>query len=264
MPEAPTPQWAHRPWPVPERRWIMSQRWHNLLFAHWPVEPASVRATLPEGLELDTFDGRAWIGLVPFRMSRVALRGVPRMPGAHRFPELNVRTYVRRGDRGGVWFYSLDAAHPLAVAVARTFFHLPYFRARMSLARSGPSIDYRSERTHRGAALAALRAAYRPTGPVQLAEPGSLDHWLTERYCLYTRGRRGRLLRGEIAHDPWPLQPAEAEFSVQTVTGAAGFGVEGSPHLAYAAQLDVRLWGLGVVGDRYGAAANDNGFDHAR
>lgn len=236
--------WAHRPWPVPERPWLMSQRWHNLLFAHWPLDPALVRTGLPAGLELDTFDGRAWLGLVPFRMSGIALRGLPRVPGAHRFPELNVRTYVRRGDRPGVWFYSLDAASPIAVAAARTWFCLPYFRARMQLAREGPWIRYSSERTHRGAAPASLAASYRPTAPIAYAERGSLEHWLTERYCLYAQNRAGELKHGEIAHAPWPLQPAEARFETETCTAAAGFRTSGAPHLLYAGRLDVRVWPL--------------------
>lgn len=234
---------AHRPWPVPEAPWVMAQVWHDLLFAHWPVSPESLRARVPAELELDTFDGSAWIGIVPFRMSGVRLRGLPAVPGTSAFPELNVRTYVRVGDRPGVWFFSLDAANALAVAVARAWFDLPYFRARMSCAARGEEIDYASERTHRGAPAAAWRGTYAPTGPVELAARGTLEHWLTERYCLYARSPAGRIRRGEIHHEPWPLQPARARIAVDTMATAHGIALpDRAPHLLFARRLDVRIW----------------------
>jgi hypothetical protein len=221
----------------------MAQVWHDLLFAHWPIAPEALRAHLPAQLELDTRDGVAWLGLVPFRMSGVRLRGLPGLPGASAFPELNLRTYVTHGGRPGVWFFSLDAHSALAVAVARAWFHLPYFRARMSCTERGEEVLYASERTHHGAARAELRARYGPVGAVELARPGTLEHWLTERYCLYARTPSGAILRGEIHHDPWPLQPARAEFEAQSVAAAQGLELPArAPHLAFARRLDVRIW----------------------
>src|SRR4029079_756429 len=152
----------------------------------------------PAHLEIDTFDGAAWIGVVPFRMSAVRMRGLPQVPGASAFPELNVRTYVRYGGKAGVWFCSLDAESALAVFAARRFYHLPYFRARMSCTRQGDEIEYSSVRTHPDAPPAEFVARYGPIGPVEFAAPGSLEHWLTERYCLFTVDSHGQTLRGEI------------------------------------------------------------------
>ena len=178
----------------------MFQRWHELLFAHWPVPAEPLRARLPAGLELDTFEGEAWLGVVPFRMSAVRLRGAPALPGVSAFPELNLRTYVRRGEQRGVWFFSLDAASALAVRAARLWFHLPYFEARMTCDGRADGVHYRSERTHRGAPAAALVARYAPRAAVELARPGSLEHFLTARYCLFAATLRGALLRGDIHH----------------------------------------------------------------
>lgn len=221
----------------------MAQVWQDLLFAHFPIDARSLRPHVPAELELETFAGSAWVGVVPFRMSGVRLRGLPGLPGTAAFPELNVRTYVRVGDRPGVWFFSLDAASALAVSVARAWFHLPYFRARMSAGTRGEEVVYASERIHRGAPAAEWRGAYAPTGPVALARRGTLEHWLTERYCLYARSPAGRILRGEIHHDPWPLQPAMARIEVDTMAAAHGIVPPAQPpHLLFARRLDVRIW----------------------
>src|SRR5208282_2945633 len=149
-------QVAHRPWPLPAGGWIMAQSWHDLLFAHWPLPAAILRSHIPARLAIDTFDGRGWLGVVPFRMSGVRLRGTPAVPWLSAFPELNVRTYVVADGKPGVWFFSLDAGHAIAVAIARACFHLPYFRARMSCEERNGWIEYGSERTHSGAASGAL------------------------------------------------------------------------------------------------------------
>ncbi len=220
----------------------MAQSWHDLLFAHWPVPAAVLRPLIPEQLELDTHEGQCWLGVVPFRMSGVRLRGTPAVPWLSAFHELNVRTYVVLGDKPGVWFFSLDAGNPLAVWIARAWFHLPYFRARMSLDEHKGWIDYRSERTHRGAAPAHLRARYRPRGEVFSPQRGTLEHWLTERYCLYAAGA-GSLFRGEIHHPPWRLQAAEAQIECNTVAAAQGVALpESAPLLHFARRQDVLIW----------------------
>src|ERR1700680_1748643 len=168
---------AHRPWPLPAGPWVMAQSWHDLLFMHWPVDAAVLRPLLPPQLQIDTFEGHAWLAVVPFRMTDVRLRGAPAVPWLSAFPELNVRTYVTCGGKPGVWFFSLDAGNWLAVAIARAWFHLPYFRARMSSAKLDGWIEYRSERTHRGAASGVLLGRYRPVGEEFLAQSGSLEHF---------------------------------------------------------------------------------------
>jgi uncharacterized protein YqjF (DUF2071 family) len=231
----------------------MKQQWHDLLFAHWPVPVTVVQRLVPRQLAVDSFDGRAWVGVVPFRMAGVRPRGVPPLPGLSAFPELNVRTYVHTGGKAGVYFFSLDATNRVAVAAARRFFHLPYHRARMASRDVGGTIEYRSRRTHRGSAPAEFIGRYRPVSPPRVAERGSIDHWLTERYCLYTTDARGSLRRGEVHHAPWPLQAAEAEIERNTMAAAGGIELPGGPPLLhFARRLDVLIWPLtrvdGAVG----------------
>jgi uncharacterized protein YqjF (DUF2071 family) len=219
----------------------MKQIWHDLLFAHWPLPPAVMRPLIPEQLKLDTFDGDCWVGVVPFRMSGIRSRGMPAIPGLSRFPELNVRTYVTYGGKPGVYFFSLDAANLPAVWAARTFYHLPYFHAAMTSEERDGSIHY-SSRRHR--MLAEFRGIYRPTSEVQLRDKGSIEHWLSERYCLYTT-HQGQVYRGEIHHQRWPLQDAEAELKVNTVAAAANILVpESAPLLHFARRLEVLIWPL--------------------
>ncbi len=229
----------------------MQQTWSDLLFAHWPVPVDVLRRVVPACLPLDLHEGQAYLAVVPFGMSRVHPRYTLPVPWLSTFLELNVRTYVILDRRPGVYFFSLDAANPVAVAIARRWYRLPYFNARMTLTRSDPDwIEYRSTRTHAGAQPATLAVRYRPRGPVRLATPGSLEAFLTERYCLYTVDAAGRPYRGEIHHGPWPLQLAEAEFDDNTMALAAGLDVHGPPPLLhFARQLDILAWSIARCGD---------------
>ncbi len=238
---------AHRPYPLPTRLWLMAQSWHTLLFAHWRVPLDTLRPLIPAALEIDTYNGEAWVGVVPFRMSDIRFHGLPLLPYVSAFAELNVRTYVIRDGKPGVWFFSLDAANPLAVEVARGSFHLPYFNARMRVERNGDSIRYDSRRTDRRTTAGEFRGVYRPASPVFRSEARSLDAWLTERYCLYA-AQGDRLWRADIHHAPWPLQPAEAEIDVNTVADEAGVQLSGPPLLHYAERLDVLAWSPVRVG----------------
>ena len=221
----------------------MKQAWHDLLFAHWPIPVARMRSAVPRTVELDTFEGRAWLGIVPFRMSGVRPRGLPPLPRLSAFPELNVRTYATRDGKPGVHFFSLEARNPLAVAIARAWFHLPYFRARMSCVDDGERIRYASARMHRGAPPAELAGSYRPIGEPFQARPGTLEHWLTERYCLYASLEDGRAWRAEIDHPPWPLQVAEAAFERNTMARAHGLELpDEAPLLHFARRQDVVVW----------------------
>jgi uncharacterized protein len=240
---------AHRPWPLPPGDWTMTQRWHDLLFAHWPVRVESLRSLVAPQLTLDLFAGEAWVSVVPFRMSGVRPRRLPAVPWLSAFPELNVRTYVTSGDpaqpKPGVYFFSLDAGNPLAVSIARRWYQLPYFRAQMICQEQGGQVDYWSRRTHNGAPQAEFAAHYRPTGPVVQAQPGTLEHWLTERYSLYTVDPCNRLWRAEIHHLPWPIQPAEAEIRANTMSAAAGIPLAATAPLLYFSRLlEVVVWPL--------------------
>jgi uncharacterized protein YqjF (DUF2071 family) len=218
-------------------------RWRSLALLHWPVPVVALRAQIPSSLHIDTFDGDAWIGVVPFRMSDVHPRGVPAVLLLSAMPELNVRTYVTAEGKPGVWFFSLDTTSRLAVRTARWFYHLSYFDAVMSTVRRGEWIDYRSRRVHRGAAPAEFDASYRPTGPPRPPAPGTLENFLTERYCLYSADRQRRTYRTDVAHAPWPLQRAEAELRVNRMTEQIGIALpDRAPLVHYATVLDVIFW----------------------
>ena len=233
----------HRPWPMPGTPWVMAQQWHDLLFAHWPIPSDQLRALIPPQLAFDLYEGQAWLGVVPFRMAGVRLRATPALPWLSAFPELNVRTYVTFRGKPGVWFFSLDATNPLAVSIARAWFHLPYFRARMTCKLDGAEVDYHSERTHRGAPPAVLHGSYRPIGAPFEPQPGTLEHFLTERYCLYAADPQGRLFRGEIQHPPWTLQSAEAAFETNSMAQAAGINLPASKLLLhFSERQDMVAW----------------------
>jgi uncharacterized protein YqjF (DUF2071 family) len=250
---------AHRPFALPGRAWTMAQRWNDLLFAHWPMAPEKMTALLPRGLDIDTFDDYAWIGVVPFWMDRVRFR-VPatrnqsaRAPFAESFPELNLRTYVRSRltGRAGVFFFSLDAASPLAVAGARMFFHLPYYLANMQrdTADDG-TVRYKSRRLFTQQDIG-FQATYRGLGRLADAgrsQPGSIEHFLTERYCLYTSSRE-EILVGHVHHPPWPLEPAEAEIRTNRLTVPHGLILPSRPPiLHFSRSLEVYVWSLELDG----------------
>lgn len=232
-------QTAYRPWPVPSGRWTWRQSWCDLLFAHWPVPVALLRPLVPEVLTIQTFDGSSWVGVVPFRMEGVMRRPWPDLPWISAFPELNVRLYVEKDGKPGVWFLSLDAANPVAVWAARTFFHLPYYWARMDARPTDDGIAYASTRRRDDVRF---EAHYQPCSAPYMATPGTLEHFLTERYCLYAQTKHGRLLRTEVHHAPWPLQRAEADIAQNEVLAPWGLQADGDPLLHFARRLDVIVW----------------------
>ena len=233
----------HRPWPMPDGRWQLFMRWSELGFLHWPVSPGMLRRLVPAALEIDTFDDSAWVGVVPFRMDDTQFRSLPPVPTATTFYEINLRTYVRDRDRAGVWFFSLDAGSRLAVWGGRALFNLPYYRARFAFETDSDGVRYRSERTHRGAPQADFLGAYQGVGPVRRSAVGSIEHWLTERYCLYSQGRRGNISRVDVHHPPWPLQHANSYIEFNSMADAAGVTLPHQEPLAhYAAGVDVVAW----------------------
>ena len=219
----------------------MRQTWRNLLFAHWALEPAALRPLIPEVLELDLREGQAYVAVTPFRITGLRPRWLPPIPGSANFAELNVRSYVRYQGRPGVFFFSLDAASLMAVAGARTSYHLPYYHARMKQEPAMAGFDYSSRR--RGSRdRAELVGHYVPISDVRQPRPGTLEHWLVERYCLYAP-HKDRLYRADIHHVPWPLQEAKADFEVNTVAAAAGIKLpEVAPLCHFAREIDVLVW----------------------
>lgn len=235
-----------------QRPWVLSMSWRELLFMHWPLPPVLLRPLLPTGVTLETFAGSAWLGVVPFKMAQVRPRLLPSVPGVSSFPELNVRTYVQVRGRPGVWFFSLEAASPVAVWAARRGFGLPYYRARMRASEVGDTTGFYSVRTHQGAPPARFAGRYRPrtgeTGGETYSETRDpeLTRFLTDRSCLYSTDRVGRVLRADIHHAPWPLLAAEMELkrSPSEMTAQLGFALPDTPPplLHYARRLEVLVW----------------------
>ena len=234
---------AHRPWPMPDGAWIMTQTWHDLLFAHWPVASEALRPHVPAGFDIDLYDSRAWIAIVPFHMTNVAPRGVPALPWVSAFPELNVRTYVRVHGKPGIYFFSLDAGSAVAVGVARTLFHLPYFTADMTVRQSGEWIHYQSRRRSSDGAPVEFVAKYRPIGPPSPPVHGTLEHFLTERYCLFTTDDSFRAYTVDIHHPPWPLQGTEVEIMENTMADAVGIRLPSmAPLVHFSKRQDMVAW----------------------
>jgi uncharacterized protein YqjF (DUF2071 family) len=234
-------QTAHRTIALPGGPWIMKQTWHDLLFCHWTLPPDVIRPLVPSPLELDLLDGQAYVAVVPFWMSGIRARWTPPLPGLNRFPELNVRTYVRYKGVSGVYFWSLDAANQIAVWSARAAYGLPYFHADMVIRSLGENFEYSSRRLE-DPQPAEFRGRYRPVAPPRRREAGSVEHFLTERYCLYAV-RDGQVARAYIHHLPWPLQDANADIELNTMAQAAGITLPDSkPLLHFARELEVLIW----------------------
>lgn len=230
--------------PRPDGRPVMSQQWGKLLFLHWPLPTEALAALLPRGVELDHHQGQAWIGVIPFTLWGVRASFLPPFPGLSAFHELNVRTYVRVGGVPGAWFFSLDASNAIAVHTARLTYRLPYYCARMDLEQQDQTIRYRSERTHRNAPPARFEATWNIREPLPESRPGGLEHFLTERYCLFTE-HRGKLYRARIHHPTWPLRRAKVLTLESTMVEALGLPApEGEPLAQYADHLAVEVWPL--------------------
>ena len=219
----------------------MEQGWYNLLFAHYAVPASQLRPLIPRELEIDSFDGNSWVSLTPLYI-RVRPRGAAPLGRLFGFEELNCRTYVTYRGKPGIFFFSLDAHSLRAVLGARIFYRLPYFHARMSLRAQRAGIHFESLRS--GSSHAFLEANYAPVSKPQFPEPGSIEHFLTERYCLYTVAF-GRVWRGDIHHGRWPIQQVEAEIPRETVSAAAGLHLSGPPVLThFSAVQEVLIWTL--------------------
>jgi len=227
----------------------MGQTWEDLLFIHWPIKAKLLRELIPEPFEIDTFDGFGWIGVVPFCMTNIHFRNLPPVPFFSNFLELNVRSYVKWKGKAGVYFFSLDAENSVAVEVARNWFCLPYFNARMSKSRQSDHIHYKSERVDRRGRNASFEAMYCAIGEAEVAQAGTLAHWLTERYCFWAINHSGRPIVGEIHHQPWPLQAAQAEIRQNNYAEVLGVDLPKTdqPLLHFARKLETIEWATSLV-----------------
>jgi uncharacterized protein YqjF (DUF2071 family) len=224
------------------------QRWRHLLFLHWEVPASALAAVLPRELTVDTFEGRAYVGVVPFTMRDVSPWWSPSVPGVSNFDEMNVRTYVHyQGRDPGVWFFSLDAAATIAVLVARAGWSLPYYRASMKLDVSGARVTYRSKRRWPEPTPAELECRYVIGEEIGAAEPGTFEHFLAERYILYAKSKSALLL-GRVHHRPYPLHRAEVSDLRESMVRAAGLpDPAGAPHVLYSPGVDVDVFALKPV-----------------
>ena len=228
--------------PVPDRSWASYQSWDNLLTCHWPVDVAVLRPKVPAELEIDTYDGQAWIALIPMFMGTIRLRDLGGIPTESHFPELNFRTYVRYGGRSGVYFFHVYASALLVDLGARMFFHTPYAPAIVDFNQaSDGGFTFKSHRLL--PPQQTFEAEYRPKGTPSPAPPGSLLEFQAERYSGFAKTETGAIVRGDLIHDPWLLQEVDFEVQQNTVLQAAGFDLPMSPAMAhYAPGVDVVLW----------------------
>ncbi|KKI92861.1 hypothetical protein WQ54_06660 [Bacillus sp. SA1-12] len=246
-------QTAHRPYPIPDAPWLMTQTWENLLFMHWPVDPEVVRKYVTPELELDTRDGQAWVTISPFQVKHQRFRALPEIPFLNTYLELNVRTYVKRNGRNGIYFFSLDANLAPAVLAANGLLALPYKYAKMSFegendfdeikasgkvfAAVGP-FRFTNSRISEEGGFGKFDAVYKPLSKPYLYEPGTLEHWLVERYCLFTT-RDGKVLRGDIHHLPWNVSEASAKMVMNTMSPVP---LSGNPLLQYCESKKVLMF----------------------
>lgn len=225
--------------------WVLAMDWVDAMFVHWPVDRGALRARIPADLEIDTFDGSAWVSVVAFRIAGARLRGIPRALAWPAFPEVNVRTYVSGGGHAGVWFFSLDAGSRWAVEGGRRGIHLPYYRASISSTFGAGGASYRLERTHPGAPAARFDARVAASGDVRAAQAGTLEHWLAERYCFFTTDPRGRTRRGDVLHEPWPLRDASVCIGENSLLSAARIRPSSPQCLAHLSSgVSTRAWAL--------------------
>jgi uncharacterized protein YqjF (DUF2071 family) len=229
----------HRPWPLPSGRWLVAQTWEDVVFVHWRADPDAVQALLPDGLEVDTYDGSAWVCANAFRVESVRLHGTLPVPWVSSFPQLNVRTYVTAGKRPGLWFFSLDTPSALAAESARLVYRLPWHTCRLEVVERAGRLDVTAAR----AAGRAFTARLSPRGSPDPAEPGTFEHFALERYCLYGRDG-GRLQRAELHHRPWQVQPALGAVDLNTM-GPPELEQGTEPPVLHVARLqDVLAWPL--------------------
>jgi len=232
----------HRPYPLPHRPWIGGQTWEHLLFAHWSVDPAAMASLIPPGLELDLHEGRAWLAITPFRLRGLRPRFLPPIPCVNPFLETNVRTYVRRDRRAGIFFFSLDATSRAAVEGARILNDLPYRHARGRIDMANGRVRYRIDRRDPRHGAAQLEASYGPRGPAAEPVPGSLEHFLVERYCLFAVRRPGEIVRTDIHHRPWRIHAAAGEVRHSGLVPVPLELPPDPPLLHVARRQDVLFW----------------------
>lgn len=236
---------AHRPWPMPSKPWNMRQKWRNFLFCHWPVSPDVLRSLIPSFLQVDTFEQNAWIGIIVFEMKGIYLRGMPIVSVVPGFAEINVRTYVQYNGKPGIFFLSLDVGDWASLKIAKRWYHLPYQASDVTFQNEGQSYKCLSKRRKNQEIAAQFQVKYTPISDVFVPMPGTIEHFLTERYCLYSTDLRGNLYSGEIHHQVWPLQHAKAEILNNTLLSPFDIDITEEKHLFHFSKgVDTLFWNI--------------------
>jgi uncharacterized protein YqjF (DUF2071 family) len=236
---------THRPFSLPEKKWIMRQSWRNLLFTHWPISPEVLRPYIPSQLQIDTFNDRAWIGVVVFVMEGIYHRYLPTISLTPTFSEINVRTYVRYNGKPGIYFLSLDVNDLASYTIAKRWYHLPYSLASISYQQEGPTFHVKSIRKAKTNIPIEFKGSYSPNQDVFYAKKETLEHWFIERYCLYSNDNRGNMYCGDIHHRPWPLQTVNTKISMNTLFSMFSFNVSEENSLSsYSRGVDTLIWNI--------------------
>ena len=224
--------------------WVMHQTWENLLFMHWPIDFDHLRSLVPPELEIDTFEGQAYVTMIPMHMNNIHLHDLPAVPGTREFPEINLRTYVRMNDEPGIFFFTIDSGSSFASWVARHTFFLPYIYSKMSFREESDGFHLESKRPNsHHAKKAEFSGSYHPVGEEYQTREGTLEHFLVERYAMYDKGPGGDFFKGNVQHPPWRIQKAEANIEINTVPEAAGIDLgDAVPMLLFAYNTEVLCW----------------------
>lgn len=239
---------AHRKWPLPSEQWIMRQNWSNIFFTHWPIKPEILRPFIPNSLQIDTYNQYAWVGIVLFVMGGIYPRGLNSLSILPPFPEINVRTYVIYDDKPGIYFLSIDVGDWASYTIAKRWFHLPYYSSHVSYQKDNQTFQFRSRRKGRPNSSISFNGKYFPLPEIYFPREGTLDNWLIERYCLYSRDQRGNLYCGEIHHHPWPLQQAKSEIHMNTLLSPFNIDPnEVEPISHYSKGVDSLIWNIKKV-----------------
>lgn len=236
---------THRPWPIISKNWIIRQAWSNVLFTHWPISAELLRPHIPRSLEIDTFDGTAWLSVVVFVMEGIYLRGLSALSVTPKFAEVNVRTYVQRNGKPGVYFMSLDVGDLASLMIAKRWYRLPYKAAQISSNKEGQTFFCQSQRKGQAKVPIGFHANYIPLAEVYISKKGTFDHWLTERYCFFSTDKRANIYCGEIHHQPWPLQKVDTEICRNSLFTPFQFDLSDEKTIAHFSKgLDSFFWNI--------------------
>jgi uncharacterized protein YqjF (DUF2071 family) len=236
---------THRPWPIISQNWIIRQSWSNVLFIHWPISAELLRPHIPRSLEIDTFDGTAWMSVVVFVMEGIYLRGLSALSVTPKFAEINVRTYVHLDGKPGVYFMSLDVGDLASLMIAKRWYRLPYKAAQISFQKEGRTFLCQSLRKGKSNVPIGFHGNFIPLSGVYLSKKEMFDYWLTERYCFFSANKRGNIYGGEIHHQPWPLQKVEIEICRNSLFTPFQFDLSEEKTIAHFSKgLDTLFWNI--------------------